>query len=646
MKALRNFISIFIISIMFLNVIYGQSVGINDDGSTPDNSAILDLKSVDHGILVPRMTLAQRDAISNPANGLMVFVTDATPEGFFYYDGTTWLPVGENSNQLTDADNDTRVEVEQNPDEDKIRFTANGEELFSIEDGNTRMRGNFVVYDKRMPDSISNHMFIAPDVNSGMYLHGVHDGTGSDGSVDFTVGTAIMSTFINNDNALATIDDKNNTLMSFTVSVQKDRTSGWNGYEPLDIADSIRLFKFSQWHGSGNSQELLAIWRNRSIHNNKFGIGTTNTDSLVKAMLHVVQTSSEDAFRVDDEENDTTSFVIDSIGNVGIGVEAPSKLLHLQNNINGDTVGLQFTSFTSGGSEFPGFIDVNPNSNSMIFGVNSLAGHRKFAISGTCCNVGIGTNQPTTSIEIMQDNGISPEVYLNARANVYTDNRSSILTLAGAARNAGISFGRIDFQQYDHNGTRTDFDGASIRALKEGNDDVALRFLTAQNTSLTTHMTIHADGNIDIGNPTTVTEKLQVEGNIAPGTDNTYDLGTSSLRWDDVYATNGTIQTSDKRLKTNIRKLDYGLDQIMKIEPVRFNWKDGKSTNDKVGFIAQDIQKIFPELVNVGDDPKQTLGLNYAEMVVILTSGIQELKKENDLLKTRLLRLEHLIENP
>ncbi|MEO1435828.1 MAG: hypothetical protein AAFV80_09855 [Bacteroidota bacterium] len=51
-------------------------VAINGDNSNPDASAMLDVQSTDKGLLIPRMTTAQRDAISNPAVGLMVFTTD------------------------------------------------------------------------------------------------------------------------------------------------------------------------------------------------------------------------------------------------------------------------------------------------------------------------------------------------------------------------------------------------------------------------------------------------------------------------------------------------------------------------------------------------------------------------------------------
>ena len=51
-------------------------VAINADNSAPDNSAMLDVKSTTKGLLIPRMTISDRNAISNPATGLLVFCTD------------------------------------------------------------------------------------------------------------------------------------------------------------------------------------------------------------------------------------------------------------------------------------------------------------------------------------------------------------------------------------------------------------------------------------------------------------------------------------------------------------------------------------------------------------------------------------------
>ena len=79
-------------SIMLINVqIYAQNVGISVDGSTPDNSAMLDIKSTSGGLLIPRMTKSQRDSISSPATSLIIYQTDNTP-GFYYNAGTPQTP--------------------------------------------------------------------------------------------------------------------------------------------------------------------------------------------------------------------------------------------------------------------------------------------------------------------------------------------------------------------------------------------------------------------------------------------------------------------------------------------------------------------------------------------------------------------------
>ena len=64
-------------------------ISINSDGSNADGSAILDVKSSSKGFLMPRMTEVQKNAVSNPASGLMIFQTDGE-SGFYFYDGTSW----------------------------------------------------------------------------------------------------------------------------------------------------------------------------------------------------------------------------------------------------------------------------------------------------------------------------------------------------------------------------------------------------------------------------------------------------------------------------------------------------------------------------------------------------------------------------
>jgi hypothetical protein len=78
------------ITFLFLTgQIFAQNVGINADGSNADPSSILDIKSTTQGFLTPRMTQNQRNLITLPATGLMIYQTDNTP-GFYYYNGSAW----------------------------------------------------------------------------------------------------------------------------------------------------------------------------------------------------------------------------------------------------------------------------------------------------------------------------------------------------------------------------------------------------------------------------------------------------------------------------------------------------------------------------------------------------------------------------
>jgi hypothetical protein len=86
MKKLVSFIAF---SFWVLNS-FAQSLAINTDGSTANTSALLDVKSTTKGMLIPRMSKVQRNAIATPANGLMVYVNAPDTVGLCFYDGTNW----------------------------------------------------------------------------------------------------------------------------------------------------------------------------------------------------------------------------------------------------------------------------------------------------------------------------------------------------------------------------------------------------------------------------------------------------------------------------------------------------------------------------------------------------------------------------
>ena len=100
MNTLR-FISITLFLVSITATSWAQGVAVNATGNPPDGSAMLDVSSINGGVLVPRMTRTQRDAISSPATGLMVFQTTDTT-GFYYYNGSSWEPLGAEALSIDD----------------------------------------------------------------------------------------------------------------------------------------------------------------------------------------------------------------------------------------------------------------------------------------------------------------------------------------------------------------------------------------------------------------------------------------------------------------------------------------------------------------------------------------------------------------
>jgi hypothetical protein len=80
---------LFAILLMLNTIIFAQDVAINTSGAAAATSAMLDVSSTTKGFLPPRMTEAQKTAISSPATGLLIFQTDGI-SGLYYYNGSTW----------------------------------------------------------------------------------------------------------------------------------------------------------------------------------------------------------------------------------------------------------------------------------------------------------------------------------------------------------------------------------------------------------------------------------------------------------------------------------------------------------------------------------------------------------------------------
>jgi hypothetical protein len=185
-------------------------------------------------------------------------------------------------------------------------------------------------------------------------------------------------------------------------------------------------------------------------------------------------------------------------------------------------------------------------------------------------------------------------------------------------------------------------------------------------TTLAERMRITSGGDVNIGVTGTATPRVSIIGNVGSDTaanapaliiSNSQTSGTrqwaiqldssnqlrtfyfngSSWVTNGYQTTGGTWTNSDERRKENISLLSYGLSEVLKLTPKKFNFKIDEYKKPYMGFIAQDIVDIIPESVqSYIDGEEQYYAMNYDNLVPILVKAIQELSAQIEELKAKL----------
>ena len=101
------------------------------------------------------------------------------------------------------------------------------------------------------------------------------------------------------------------------------------------------------------------------------------------------------------------------------------------------------------------------------------------------------------------------------------------------------------------------------------------------------------------------------------------------------------VTSSDKNLKSNIASLGPVLTKLISINPKRYTMKNDAEQKEKIGLLAQDIQAVFPELV---DENNEYMSVNYQALIPILISAVNEQTKRNESLKQRIETLKSKIQ--
>jgi hypothetical protein len=176
----------------------------------------------------------------------------------------------------------------------------------------------------------------------------------------------------------------------------------------------------------------------------------------------------------------------------------------------------------------------------------------------------------------------------------------------------------------------------------------------AVNSSSTATQDFYVNGSVKIENDNGAYLILQgyyYDPIISPGSGNSGSVGTSSNPFENVYSYNYP-SLSDKRQKENIRQINNALETILNLEGVKYDikkeyaydetlikdeeilLKKEEKRKDKVGFLAQDVQKVLPEVV-VYDDTADVYAIDYSKVVPVLVEAIKELSAKVDELKNK-----------
>ena len=362
------------------------------------------------------------------------------------------------------------------------------------------------------------------------------------------------------------------------------------------------------------------------------GLTNTGTETLVN-LTSTGNTTLGDA-TTDTLTVGVTGIVKDASGNVGIGTASPSslgKLAVVGGNIvvnGGGTVDPEFRLSGASGGVTRNYAMGTDTTQKLYWYDYTAAAYRMVIDSSG--NVGIGTASPGYALQV----GInSTSVAIGGSATSNGTARLKFLS-SNTVKNWQISTndsiaGALEFTPSTAAGGST-FTTPSMLLDTNGN---LLVGKTAADTTTAGSAILPAYGGANIP---AMTLAGASSSNSQLGY-HQYSTSAAAFRFyvgygGTVYATSTTITAiSDQRLKENIRDLDDGLEKVLLLKPRKFDWKEGKGADikDARGFIAQEFEIVFPDMVEEWKDPAPEGEEPYkavnANLIPTLVKAIQEL---------------------
>jgi len=640
----------FFMLFMLTTTSYAQNVGIGTNA--PDASAKLDIESTDKGVLIPRLSLSATNIaapVAAPATSLLVYnnatagagATAVTP-GYYYWDGVQWV---------------------------RLRDTPAQDDWHLIGNAGTNPTTNFIGTTDAVDFVVRTNNTERARITSGGNM-----------GIGVVAPLARLEVDFNNANDFAAI--KANGRFGPTrgyLAVQGE--TGYDGIGSLNnLGQEIGVLGVSV---GGSSTDNYGVYG----HSNGWGgmFEHENSGNFVEAGGNTY------AIRIVDG-TEGTGKVLTSIDNNGNAVWANPECGDNQEGFEGGTTGPWSTSAgnwqinsgtTTSGSTGPTaanegteyiYCETSGSAAGDVYTLESeletcenpqitFDYHMYFngAADGTF-NLDVSTDGGTTWANLYSVTGDQGTTWTNDQAvnlGAYANQNIIIrfhFTVGSATSSFQYDFALDDINLIDVNvsagafaATDDDWLRAGPNFVRTMNDDDSVLVGSGAGPAYPYDFAVDnglATGtNIGIGSIEYFTDEASettINNRFSPANDNMYDLGSAALRWGELFAANGVINTSDRRDKENIQSLEYGLKEVMQLNPVTFEWKSELRKADqagkrKIGLIAQEVLPIFPEVVKtkdlmkVSEDPikrelKETkrMGLYYSDLIPVLVKAIQE----------------------
>jgi hypothetical protein len=467
-----------------------------------------------------------------------------------------------------------------------------------------------------------------------------------DSSQNVGIGTAspqYLGHFVNGDVAIVSTDITNSaekqSLLFGGASGEAGGLAAITGYRGATALFGELLFKTAN---GGAPTERMRINSTGNV-----GIGTSNPSSKLEVsgaapVLELTDTSSTASYGWQPTSNDLRLFDfaasqerlrIDSSGNVGIGTSSPFSALDVEGTITTSVAAdvRRGQIRTAGGGMFVGEGGITE----LVFYSNN-AERARIDSSGNVRTP--WTNTGTTSI------GVDRRV-----SNLFSTN-SHELVINGADGITGaqaMGGGSVRIRGGDGVGQAAGAAGdVIIQAGDIGSSGAAsctggaIIFETSLTTTATERARIDNAGNLLVGKTSSniLTDGVEINNGVVTSTQagsfnywTSYNTGASAYRFyvtaaGTIFATSTSISAiSDASLKENVRDLDKGLDTVLALKPRRFDWKNGDG-DDIMGFIAQEVEEVLPELVHdyMYNEDETKKSLKMGDMIPSMVKAIQE----------------------